>query len=246
MENSTDSKKGSADNKESNKPKKHRAPKEFGALAIVSEQELKAGRSLEKPAPTGHVGKAALLAEAKPARRAKPAPEAVDGTAGKNVETVARAELLRLSEHVIIDGSSLRQIYETHLVGEHGLRRLMAEHIRGGDLKKVLRREIVERQIDFERDPAVRDMTIPAQLDAGSNSSAVNDSGKAALAKLLKQTDLAIEGRSEETAFFKARAIYEANQLQQHRQRRRIIDITVAALIFLLLVLVFALYMGRA
>jgi hypothetical protein len=246
MENPTDSKKDRAEAKESSKPKKHRGPKEFGALAIVSEQELKARRrSPEKPAATEHVGKAALLAEAKPARSIKPAPE-TGGSSGKNVETVARAELLGLSEKVVIDGSSLRQIYETHLVGEHGLRRLMAEYIRGGDLKKALRREIVERQIDFERDPAVRDMTIPTQLSAGSDSGGVNDSGKAALAKLLKRTDLAIENENEETAFFKARAIYEASQLQQHKQRRQVIDITVAAVILILLTLIIALYMGRS
>ena len=59
----------------------------------------------------------------------------------------------------MIDGSSLRQIYETRLVGERGLRRLVAEHLRGGDLKRAFRREITEREIDFERDPAMRDST---------------------------------------------------------------------------------------
>ena len=242
MENSTDSKKDSSDDKESGRPKKHRAPEDLGALAIVSGQEIKADRRPpEKPLATGHVGAAALLAEAKPARSGKPQAEAA--IAGQNVETIPRAVLLTLSEQVIIDGSSLRQIYETHLVGEQGLRRLMAEHIHGGDLKKALRREIVERQIDFERDPAVRDVTMPIQLSASSGST---DNGKEALEKLLKQTDLAMETRSEETAFFKARAIYEASQLQQHKRQRRAIDISVAVLILILLALVVALYMGRS
>jgi hypothetical protein len=75
----------------------------------------------------------------------------------KHIDTFSRTELLAISQKIIVDGTSLRQIYEAHLVGERGLRRLVKEHLRGGNVKKALKREIVERQIDFERDPIVRD-----------------------------------------------------------------------------------------
>src|SRR5581483_10545439 len=61
-----------------------------------------------------------------------------------NIETMNRAELLSLSETITIDGSSLRQIFETKLIGENGLRRLIREFALGGDLKSILRHEILE------------------------------------------------------------------------------------------------------
>ncbi len=217
----TESKKDISEDKESAKPKKRRQPEDLGALAV-------------KPTAPERVGAAAILAETKPAHR--------EAQTSKNIETLSRAELLTLSEKILLDGTSLRQIYETHLVGENGLRRLVAEQLRGGDVKKALRQEIVERQIDFERDPALRDIGVYADLAAGKG----NDYGKAALDKLLKHVDLAADNRNEEAAFFKARALYEADQLVRHKQQRRVIDTSVAAIIIVLVLLIVALFMSHS
>ena len=77
------------------------------------------------------------------------------------METLSRAELLSISEHIGVETSSLRNVYETHLIGEHALRRLVAEYLQGGDVQMALRREIVEHEIDHERDPALRDAVVP-------------------------------------------------------------------------------------
>jgi hypothetical protein len=159
--------------------------------------------------------------------------------AGKRIDTLGRSELLSLSEKVIVDGSSLRQIYETSLVGEQGLRRLVAEHMRGGDLNKALRREIVEREIDFERDPVMRDMAV-RQLPGGGGV-ASNDT----LHQLLQKATISLDDNGEEAAFFKARANYEANQLIQHKKRRRTIDISLIAAIIVLLAAIIALYLSH-
>jgi hypothetical protein len=223
--------------------KETRKPEDLGALAMISERVAELSARFEKPAASGHVGAAALLAEAKPGNASETSRESKAETKAVNVETMSRAELLSLSEKAMIDGSSLRQIYETHLIGEHGLRRLVAEYLRDGDLKKALRREIIERQIDFERDPAIRDIAVyPNPL----STSTTTDNGRAALDKLLKRTDLSADTRSEEAAFFKARALYEANELLQHKQRRRVADISVAAVITILLALLLVLYMSRS
>lgn len=158
---------------------------------------------------------------------------------GKRIETLNRAELLNLSEKIAVEGSTLRQIYETHLIGERGLRRLVAEHLHGGDLNKALRLEIIEREIDFERDPGLRDMA-PVQLPSTNTA----QQAKTALDELLERADIVSDDRGEEAAFFKARATYEANQLQQHKQQRRLIDIGLAVIITILLVLVLILYLG--
>ncbi len=231
-----------SEDEESSKSKRRRSAiigplvtKPKGAEQLATEQQ----------APE-HIGHMAITTEAKPTGRAtKATVERPDQPSsaiaeGKRVETLSRAELMELSEKVIIDGSSLRQIYETHLVGERGLRRLLAEHLHGGDLKKALRREIIEREIDFERDPGLRDMA-PIQIpdDAGT------DKGKAALEELLARVDVASDDKSEEAAFFKARAIYESSQLHQHKQQRRMLDISLAIIISALLILVIILYIMR-
>ena len=77
----------------------------------------------------------------------------------KHVETMSRENILELSSKILVDGSSLRQMYETHLIGERALRRLIVEHLSGGNLREALRDEIIQHEIDFERDPMIRDRT---------------------------------------------------------------------------------------
>jgi hypothetical protein len=217
-----------------------RTPKDIGLLAVVPKSERGDQR---QPAPEAHqlhgsdrahehLGHMLVSGEAKPTERSQRAvPETLEPASGKRIATLNRAELLTLSEKIIVDGSSLRQIYETHLIGERGLRRLIAEYVNGGDLKKALKREIVEREIDFERDPAMRDLAL---RDAPLNGS----SATVTLDKLLKQAAVDVDDDGEEAAFFKARARYEITEQQHQFKRRRVIDISLAAIIALLIILV--------
>lgn len=191
-----------------------------------------------------HIGHMLVTAEAKSGERSGK-PERPKDTeellarplTEKRVETLNRAELLSLSEKIIVDGSSLRQIYETHLIGERGLRRLVGEHLRGGDLKKALRREVIEREIDFERDPAMRDLAAQAPVGTGGSKATLND--------LLQKASLSVVDTTEEVAFFKARARYEATQEEQHEQQRRLIDISLVSAIVVLITAVIFLYLRK-
>ncbi len=156
------------------------------------------------------------------------------------IETLNRAELLNMSVKIIVDGSSLRQIYESHLIGERGLRRLVAEHLRGGDLRKALRQEVVEREIDFERDPALRDMAPQQQI------SSANGINSAALNKLLEKVTIEGIDEREEAAFYKARAHYETKTLEQHQKQRRIVDFSIALTVAFLIMVIIALYLTRS
>lgn len=156
---------------------------------------------------------------------------------GKRIDTLSRVELLNLSEKITIDGSSLRQIYETHLVGEKGLRRLIAEYLREGDLRKALRQEVMEREIDFERDPILRDTSPQFEADGLPSKKAMND--------FLERAITSVNDSSEEAAFFKARATYEAEELQRHKKRRVVLDIALAVFIATLILLIIILYLSR-
>ena len=224
MENSPQASEIDAGKKESRKPK-NRKPETIGSLAVKPESRE---RNNPERAPE-HIGHMLLVdVEKSPERSSQP-------STGKRIDTLSRAELFSLSETIIVDGSSLRQIYETHLVGERGLRRLVAEHFRGGDLKKALRHEIVEREIDFERDPNLRDMVPEGPV--GNN--------KAELNKMLERATASVNDSGEEAAFFKARALYEASQLHQHKKHRRVLDIVFASSIVILAALLIVLYLSR-
>lgn len=157
----------------------------------------------------------------------------------RRVETLNRVELLALSEKIIVGGSSLRQIYETRLIGERGLRRLIAEHLKGGDIQKALRREIVEREIDFERDPALRDMSTASAAGGGAT-------GKAALDQLVQQASANMPHDDEETAYYRARATYESDQYKQQQRHRQVMDFSMVAIILILIGLVVLLVITRS
>lgn len=230
---------------------KRRQPNALGSVAIDPETARPRQPAVEArwlhsapPAPEkiGH-----MLMSAEASARSGEKSKSVNlptELAGQRVETLNRADLMSLSEKIVIDGSNLRQIYETHLIGERGLRRLVAEYLHGGDLKQALRGEVIERERDFERDPAVRDM-IPDQTVSGSNDAGSTNSAKAALDELLEKAEASSGGMSEEAAFFKARAQYEAKELHQHKQHRRTMDVGVVAIILILLILVVVLFLTR-
>lgn len=109
-------------------------------------------------------------------------------SARKQAESMTRQQLLSVSEKITVEGTTLRKIYETQLVSEKGLRRLVAEHLRGGNVTRALKRELVEREIDFERDPILRDK------DHGGGSDAA---GKAALAAMLAKVGATEKADSE-------------------------------------------------
>lgn len=75
----------------------------------------------------------------------------------ERVSNMSHRDLLKASEKVIVDGVSLRTIYEAKQITEPGLRRVMHEYYRGGDLKKTLDRELLVKEMSYERDPQVRD-----------------------------------------------------------------------------------------
>ena len=66
-----------------------------------------------------------------------------------------------------------------HLIGEKGLRRVVAEYLRGGDFMKALKRELLEKEKDFERDPKLRDQasTLPVAAQSTQLDNLLHKSG---------------------------------------------------------------------
>ncbi|HEY1064122.1 MAG TPA: hypothetical protein VGE30_02365 [Candidatus Saccharimonadales bacterium] len=168
--------------------------------------------NIEKPVRAERLGHMIVAAEA-PRRAAtseksKPA-AAVAGVRAERVPDLSRNELLEVSDKIIVEGASLRRIYESRLIGEKQLRHLVREHLQGRDIRKDLRREMVEHEIDFERDPILRDR-VRSKL-ATSEGGALGDM----LAKAGITTD------NVDPAFEKRVQQEEARQAAQTRKRQR-------------------------
>jgi uncharacterized protein YicC (UPF0701 family) len=93
-------------------------------------------------------------------------------------------EVLALAEKISIDGTSLRKIYEAKQITEPGLRRLTREYLRGGNVKAALQQELAVKEMQYERDPQMRDRL--AASYAGVDAAAPQASSES-MASLLSQ-----------------------------------------------------------
>jgi hypothetical protein len=158
------------------------------------------------------------------------------------IETLSRTELLLLSERIAVETSSLRNVYESHLIGEQALRRLVAEYLQGGDIQKALQREIVEHEIDFERDPALRNL--PTHSDHTPNDTDTKAApSHEALNQLLQKAVVGIDANdSDQTLVYGKPGPSYAEEHGSHAPKRRPVDIIMSVTIVLLIILVIALY----
>ncbi len=70
----------------------------------------------------------------------------------EQIKTLRRAELMDLSANLKVEGASLKHMFENNLFDEAALRRLVEAHLRGQNMLPLLKREILVKQSDFERD----------------------------------------------------------------------------------------------
>jgi hypothetical protein len=189
---------------------------------------------MEKPVRAERLGHMVIAAEA-PRKTAERAPDPKANNLrqayrAESVPAMSRNELLELSEKIIVEGASLRRIYESNLVGERQLRHLVSEYLQGKDIRKDLRKEMVEHEIDFERDPILRDRV---------RSRLVNSSDGGGLGEMLakagvtdKQADPAFDHMVQRDQ--QRQAATERKQKQQ----RLIVDVLLVTAIVVLMAVV--------
>jgi hypothetical protein len=197
-----------------------------------------------------HIGHMLLTAEADHSTREglRPSygPERIQLRPGMHIETLSRAELLELSRQIAVETTSLRDVYETHLIGEQALRRIIAEYLQGGDIHHILQREILEHEIDFERDPALRDASAVTNYDHHENSQVIAP-GKDALNQLLQkaQAVIGMSDDDENLSYDRAHRSGEQHTASPPRLKRGPVDYVMAIIIVMLIILVLVLLFGH-
>ena len=94
-------------------------------------------------------------------------PEKAARQVSASAETMSREALLETGEAIAVGGTSLRHVYETNLISERGMRRVVAEYYRGGDVRKALADEMLIKELGYERDPYLRDHQLKARSQSG-------------------------------------------------------------------------------
>jgi len=184
---------------------------------------------LEKPARAERLGKTVIKAEAPMAVKSE-----LRNINPEQVKSMNHNELLLLSEKVVVEGASLRQIYEQHLIGERGLRRLLSEYLQGKDIRKDLREEMVEREIDFERDPMLRDAAMHSATGGGS--------GATSLQQLLEKAGATATGDDALLPVARLQAMAKEEAAIRKKQRRQLFDTAMVTFIVVLAVAVVILF----
>lgn len=167
--------------------------------------------NVAKPVRAERLGHMVVAAEAPRRTNApeKPKPAVDTKIKAEHVPDLSRNELLEVSDKIIVEGASLRRIYESRLIGEKQLRHLVREHLQGRDIRKDLRHEMVEHEIDFERDPILRDR-VRSKLAASEGGGLGEMLAKAGITT--DEVDPAFEKRVEQE---------EARQAADARKRQR-------------------------
>jgi len=90
------------------------------------------------------------------------------------VASMTREEVAKAADEIIVGAATVRQVFETNLISERGMRRVVAEAKRGGDIRRVLAEEMMIKETGYERDPRLRDQPVRHAQDATSAQPAMS------------------------------------------------------------------------
>jgi len=98
---------------------------------------------------TKRIGKAIIQAESKKDDLKKPKQPSIDAN------KLVREDLMQMAANIEVNGSTLMKIYETKLINEKGLRRLVNKYLSGEDIRPMLRDEIIDETAHFGEDQLI-------------------------------------------------------------------------------------------
>lgn len=182
----------------------------------------------ETPEHPEHIGHMLVNLEQSSQERA-PVPQATSPE-----QSLPTADLTELANNIRIDGVSIQEMYAAKRIDEEGLRRIVAEYLRGGDVRKMIASEVMRQQVKYERDPQLRGVpVIPAAMP-------VKETAPRKSARSLLDLEKTID-RTEKLAEFTQRKVTKARHYFKTNPHATTIYSIVAITIIYSLILIVAL-----
>ncbi len=104
---------------------------------------------LVKPERVGQIGKMAMERTPR-AERIEPKAGFERRVVNEDVATMSRRDLLEISAKIIVNGASLKSMFENNLFSEKSLRKMVGEYLKGKDVVPLLKKELVSKETGFE------------------------------------------------------------------------------------------------
>lgn len=186
-------------------------------------------------APAVVLGAAAAIL---PERHRDKAP-AIDFT--KKIEAYSPQELDRAAEKIKIDGASLKELARVHNLDERAVRRVVSEFIKGGNVKEVLTREMVQKELQFERDPKLRQAKGSDQVTGGGSVSRTDDADTESSDR---QKTTAQRGPSEQDGASSGRQPRPDKATIDKLRKQQITQISVAATVVIVFAVIIVVMLG--
>jgi len=86
----------------------------------------------------------------------KPAPSVKEVVAKHHEESLQLSEAVKLAKNIRVGGVKLSEVFMAKRIDEAGLLAVVQTYMRGGDVKRKLTEEIINKEMSFERDPELR------------------------------------------------------------------------------------------
>jgi hypothetical protein len=150
------------------------------------------------------------------------------------IDSLSVPELLEVAAHVNVGKENLGEIFANHRITEPGLRHILNEYVRGGNVKKVLKQELINKELTYERDPRMRKGLAATLSGAGAAAGVVATVAAKAKPKVAKHSKR-LASASKKVG---SKAIEKSRQLEQQDQEMRqfIVRLWLGVTVFLALV----------
>lgn len=158
----------------------------------------------------------------------------------EQVAGLTTEELVAVSAQIKVGGENLQEIYSAKRISEPGLRAIVLEYVRGGNVKKALKRELLNKELTYERDPWMRKGLSARLASAGS---VVGGAGSAVATVATKAKPKIAEHSKKAKDVSKrlgTKALEQSRQLEQRNDelQRLIVRSWLGITIFLLLIVI--------
>lgn len=119
---------------------------------------------------------------------------------GKKAEQFSTSELEQAAEKIRVDDTSLKELYDSGRLNEQAVRRVVTEFVEGRSVRSAISRELLEKELRFERDPNLRNAPVARSGTSFSGGGSTQDTAAVAGALLVNSASASVPVSSQNSS----------------------------------------------